>query len=810
MQFFRAALMTVFFLAMASEASASIQTKGPFQDPARYGAGWTSAHYDDVDGCIVYLQGHVSSGNPDNSVRCFYPKTEKFVFFQEDTESGANEIDGDGINSRDNQLSLGIPGHGIFITGGAYLKDKPYNWGFFDYSKKKWTHRGPSSNIGEGIIGWGNYQTFNAASAWSKKRNIGLIFNGESSGNTKRQMVEVRPNGNGTFRTKELRDVAGTPNCLRARNSAIALGDWVYFYGGICKASGKMVDTNSFYRFNLISHSWHRLPDAPYARRMPQITYDQSTHDIVVYGGGKNKFTPSNTVMTWNVDSQGPWRDRTDEAKMPAVKMPNGAYDPKTGFHCYRGGLYRDGTSGHVWCMRFAQGPGSVAKKAPPPPVPPLANTTAYSLPRYGSDPGISTDNVSTPPPAKTDRVSLPPPGAIANFSARRESAPRAPETDTVSLPPPSVISTSPTGERIPTPPKKSTAKPNSSNSISSTAATAMGTTQPKVIVRDIPPVSNRVSPVNVAKHMRFTEATTGDRRLYVVSGDWGFADHWPQSGRQDTFAYDIFSDKWERVVPYCTPNEQQPRHTDEVVQAWDTKRNVLWIGPGVYYGPKDACSGLAPMMRLDPKTKRWSRPEQPKLPTLLRSYRTATQGLYDPSTDAVILIHDRHTVEWSVSGRAWRVLNHSPGGMFSESPTVRIGRWIYVINERNYTLFRWNIDTHIFEGLGGLPNALRDGDHDDHGRVYISSLGPYIAMYQEVDKDMKIQSDMYVLDTRDMAYTRVKLPDGVRGNVFTWHSSGWGFLFGGTIGFDCCKNPMRHFYLIDLRQFGGTGESLK
>lgn len=780
------AILAFLTLAPAGNASASIEIKGPFIDPAHYHAGWTSAHHAVVRGenCIIFLFGL----GRNNSVRCLHPSTGKFTYLQQNTEHSKGSIDGNGIDDRDNHLSLSIPGHGLFITGGAYLKNKPYSWGFFDYKRGAWTYRGNGSDIGKGIIDWGNYQVFNAAEAWSRKYNIGIFFNGESSGGTHRQVVQVTPKGDGTYSTKLL-DVTGTPNCIRMRNSAVAVGDWIYVYGGICLVNHKRVDTAWFYRFNLVSHKWQKLADAPHARRMPQVTYDQVTHDIVVYGGGKNQYTPSNTVMTWNVDSQGPWEDRTAEARMPAVKLVQGAYDPATGWHCYRGGRWSDGSSDKVWCMRFAKGKGNATTAADSRTTVslPSGRSDGSSLHRAASVKRPSSDWDEAPTLAQTGSVSLPPPGKIL-------------------MPPPGRISLPGHSENM----LHSSRRDHNISNVTSSDVKVTGTIEPKIIVRNIPPASAHISPVHNSKHTRFSEATSGDRRLYLISGDWGFADKYADSARQDTFSYDIFTDTWRRVVPYCTPDRQQPTNPDEVVQAWDTKRNVLWLGPGIFFtGSHPPCPGLLPMDEFDPKTGKWSRPPQQKLPDFLHKYRSTIRGLYDAKTDSVIMIHDRYGVQWTVADKTWHVFPHA-WGSFSESPTAQVGRWVYVVNERRYILWRWNIDTHAFEQLGPLPETLRDGDGDDAGRVYMGSLGKYIAMYQEQNKYRKIVSHMYVLNTKDMSYIKVILPKGVRGNSFTWHSSGWGFLFGGYVGFDCCKHPMRHFYLIDLRRFGGTGESLK
>ncbi|MGR6034901.1 MAG: hypothetical protein ACU4EQ_03015, partial [Candidatus Nitrosoglobus sp.] len=70
-----------------------------------------------------------------------------------------------------------------------------------------------------------------------------------------------------------------------------------------------------------------------------------------------------------------------------------------------------------------------------------------------------------------------------------------------------------------------------------------------------------------------------------------------------------------------------------------------------------------------------------------------------------------------------------------------------------------------------------------------------------------------YIFDTDTNQFQEITWdnPEQVEGNTMTWHSSGWMVLFGCVDSDGCNGNTkvMDHIYLVDLRQFGGTGKDL-
>ncbi|MGR6106279.1 MAG: hypothetical protein ACU4EQ_12955, partial [Candidatus Nitrosoglobus sp.] len=81
-------------------AQADLIKTGPYHDPGNYVIGWSSAAYTTLgDGrnCILFLYGNATSGDPNNSIRCFDSATGGITYAQPDTEDGKKHINGDGL-----------------------------------------------------------------------------------------------------------------------------------------------------------------------------------------------------------------------------------------------------------------------------------------------------------------------------------------------------------------------------------------------------------------------------------------------------------------------------------------------------------------------------------------------------------------------------------------------------------------------------------------------------------------------------------------------------------------------------------------
>jgi hypothetical protein len=885
---FKCWVATFILVTLAEPTQAIIKKTGPYHDSGIYVIGWSSAAYTTLgDGrnCILFLYGHATAEDPNNSIRCFDSATGKVSYAQVDTEGRDKVVRGDGLNDRDNHLSLSIPGRGLLVTGGAYLKGKEYFGGFFDYETLHWDYRNDIYALftKPDVFDW---STFNPATAWSEELNVGFVYGGYVSGTPSDFITLIHPLEDGRFQLEPL-NIPNTSPCMHMRNSAVAVGEWAYVVGGICRQSpgSKAKDVPWFRRFNLVTHQWQQLDDLPVVRYLPQVTYDKRTHDIVVYGGNgpasvqpgiaPNKmpgyWTGRNDLFTWSVHNQGPWVNRTAEANMPTVRMPVGAYDPTTGLHCYRGGQYFNDqgkriagahSSSTIWCLQLVtSGPevtpspkkslpsdqsDSARTKPPKPRVispprkdlssaqPDSARAKLLSKPIVSSSRetvGYSADKRIRALQEKLNglllRYTEKHPDVIAikdTLSMLREQKTQGVKRNQK---PRQYQSSNPkdlqlnSGNRIKTAVHKAERLKMNSSTTAHPAAVVKDVIHVNALSRLLPPIKSGLSPRNYAKHMRMTEL--GNRRLYIVAGDWGAADGRVPDGRQDTHSYDVFTDTWRLEVPYCLPDGKYPFHPDEVGQMWDSKRGVMWLGPGIRYPYKDTCNmggGLGAMAYFNPKTAKWDRSKtMPPIPeTMQHTPRPPTNGIYDGQTDKLVFIDDKRSYTFDPNTETWETYRH-PYGRFSDGYVTQVGRFMYVIDEKPYTLYRLNIDTHVLERVSDLPDDIRDGNGDDHGRVYLSALGKRIALYQELNAKKQPKSLLYIYDTQANSFQKVTWDNNVnvknrsqavKGNTMTWHSSGWMVLFGCTGDAGCTyANHMDHIYLVDLRQFGGTGEDL-
>ncbi|BAW80579.1 hypothetical conserved protein [Candidatus Nitrosoglobus terrae] len=857
---------------------------GPYHDPSNYTAGWTSGAYAKVgDGrnCIIFLFGNATAGTPNNSVRCFDSSSNTFSYLQQANEGSGPTfaITGNGINDRDNHLSLSIPGRGLVILGGAYLNGKPNQNGFFDYASLQWVDINTvMGGLFKAPAGF-NWSAFNPAMVWSEDQNMGFVYGGAFNGSPSKFITLIHPQSDGTYSLEPVNGVANTDACENMRNSAVAAGQWVYIVGGVCNEGGVLVDSKKFRRFNLVTRQWDvSLPNLPVSRSYPQVTYDQGTGDIVVYGGnpttlGSNaNWTGTNSVFTWNIHNQGPaWVDITAQANMPAVRMPFGAYDPTTEKHCYRGGAYFDSngniisggySSSNTWCLQLAGNvsggsSGSVPPTSPPvnpdPPPPPVTPPVSPPVtPPPSSSGGSGSSSTDSQIQALQKQLNILLQQYTENYpdvvmtknelmallaqKAQQLGVPISGSSSVGSNPTPPPPVTPPVSPPV-TPPPSSSGAP---------AQIISGEIKVTAVPQALPPLKSSLSPYGAAKHMRLTEL--GDGKLYVVAGDWGGGDYTPfpfgdsvvaQDGRQDLHSYDVLANTWKIEAHYCgNSTGNYPRHPDEVGQLWDTKRQRMWLGPGIWYPYNDTCNqggGFGILSYFDFISRQWVQPEglpAEPMKTMQARPRPSAHGIYDAQTDKLIFLDDRSAYYFDPDTQTWATYPHT-FGLFADGTVAQVGRYIYITNEASsimkgfgdvYSLWRWNIDTHTFEEMGLLPDDLRDGNGDDWGRVYMAALGDKIAMYKQMNNGVsgKINqftypSSVYVYDAAKDTYQKVvwddpatTLTDKIKGNTMTWHSSGWMVLFGcvGDAGCDY-SHPMTHIGLVDLRQFEGTGENI-
>lgn len=199
------------------------------------------------------------------------------------------------------------------------------------------------------------------------------------------------------------------------------------------------------------------------------------------------------------------------------------------------------------------------------------------------------------------------------------------------------------------------------------------------------------------------------DGLIYWHGGDFGYKGppgsdypHFLNSARQEIFSYDIRTDEWRLVMPYCTPDNFTFGHPDQHGWVWDSRRDQFWALPGQqrYFG--NDCDGLDKQaMGFDPQTGKWQLREGQNPPP-----RSVEFAVYDAETDKVYLLGPRggNVLIWDPQRHAWEAL---PGTLRSRRHAVYAalaGRSIYSVDFRNNSLIAFDIDRQRIRDVAALP----------------------------------------------------------------------------------------------------------
>jgi len=722
-----------------SASAVTVTESGPFADPAHYPMGWSSAHaYGD---CIYFLQGHATSGNPDNSVRCFRPATGDWTTVAPDTESAPGKMANQppqAPNDRDNHVSLEIADEGILIAGGDGTgKEVHVEAAFFEYGRRDWSDVWVRKSQMEGswLDGeWGDYKLFNAATAWSGQLDTGFIFGGNIEGPIS-QLLLIEPDGDGTYTAHEVAD-HGEGEWTDMRNNAVAVGRYVYIAGGRRPGEPGGADSVRFRRFDLREHTWETLPEVPVNTHFPQVTYDPGLNAIVYFGGTETpRWQPATrTLLIYDLDA-GRWRNLTDRLDtIPLANMPTGAYHPETGKHCYRGGKWFDpgtgeqmvGYSNRVFCLSFQEKKGS---------------ETAWP----GSGPSLASAEGSRGAIRRTA-------AAVARVSASKTTG--------------------------------------SSPSVTSASGSEPVLPANTWVARRIDD-NHKKHPVKSGKDMRWRYRPE-DGKLYMCCGDWGAYEPKPASGHQEVFAYDVATDTWERAQDYCT-GKAQPSGPDELGVAYDSRRDRLWVLPGMQWDHTERCptAVLAETMTWD-----FTRngPWEPTGHGILqkhdqtfarydavndRIYITEYDGgkgsyikIVNPETTEVERVYINHLGDI----RVWR----------DHIAYSKERRALYLADTvKNDRYFRFDLDTHELTELAPLPI---DADPNKWMQVYDREDGVVVAVHDSVGNTIHVYDpDADAWESRTLP---ARLPNGRQGT-----------RVGNSIGYDPEQDT-----IVMLGRVGGGG----
>jgi len=247
------------------------------------------------------------------------------------------------------------------------------------------------------------------------------------------------------------------------------------------------------------------------------------------------------------------------------------------------------------------------------------------------------------------------------------------------------------------------------------------------------------------------------DGRIYFVGGDYSGPGGFYQSYRQETYSLSIaerFADKanrnagWRLEYPYCGPSGSvQPKHPDFVGWAWDTKRNLFWLVPGVMEISVNNCPGetstrtsdpgfiLNHLMTFDPVTRKWT-----DRGSNIGASQDTWMSNYDPLTDTLIRIgfsggSGAIASVYRITKNVWTDYSL---GLNAKGEVIRLyheyaaidleGRAVYGIDGISGRLHRYRIDKHRIEDLGPVPGGAFGLGNKTH--IAWDSINKVLAWY--------------------------------------------------------------------------------
>ena len=231
---------------------------------------------------------------------------------------------------------------------------------------------------------------------------------------------------------------------------------------------------------------------------------------------------------------------------------------------------------------------------------------------------------------------------------------------------------------------------------------------------------SDRTKAPSGGKHLRLAH-NPDDGLIYKQGGDHaGTPGHSFQSSRNEMYTYDILTDTWTLIQPYCrTDGGPQPAGSDEHGWSWDSSRKVFWLNPGfgqdLSEGKCTQSTLIDPLtpMSYSPTTGRWTHENR----RTLKDFGLGNNGShkfsqYDPVNDELIVLTDDRVLLYTIATDTWRRVSF--GGF---SPTLRlqqdysamdpVGRVIYGVDRANPRLARYHIDNKTMDILATPPQGV-------------------------------------------------------------------------------------------------------
>lgn len=245
-------------------------------------------------------------------------------------------------------------------------------------------------------------------------------------------------------------------------------------------------------------------------------------------------------------------------------------------------------------------------------------------------------------------------------------------------------------------------------------------------------------SPTSSMKHVAAAHNPINGR-IYFEGGDYFNPGVGSQSYQQTTYSLSIadrFSNLsnrnagWRLEYPACGPaGNIQPKHPDTVGWAWDSKRNVFWMVPGVmeFYGPGNTdCPGESNafgsdpgfiynhFMTFNPATQQWT----DRSSNIGNRAYQSWAAEYDSVNDTIIRfgsddfgnpvvgVYDIVKDKWTNYP-----LNLNAAGnpifIYTESSAIDLDkRLVYAIDGNSGRLHSFHLDSHNISDLGPVPGG--------------------------------------------------------------------------------------------------------
>ena len=226
--------------------------------------------------------------------------------------------------------------------------------------------------------------------------------------------------------------------------------------------------------------------------------------------------------------------------------------------------------------------------------------------------------------------------------------------------------------------------------------------------------VGEAACPNGGCKHMRLAY-NSQNGRIYFNGGDYS-GPSGIQSGRNETFSYDIPTDTWTLEHPYCpAPGNTIAAHPDETGWIYDSTRKVFWMVPGYQGGitskDQSVCGDTSlwsrgQMMTFDPATNKWTNPGRKDINDGLGlSAGTHLYAQYDPVKDQIYQLMDNGIAMYDIKTDTWTKKTFGLGSFYimSQRHTAfdPVGRNLYVL-PANGKMIKYNVDTQVATMLQG------------------------------------------------------------------------------------------------------------